>query len=546
MGDYLEKGKEVLSVLTNSGYQAYLIGGVVRNTILGIDFREIDITTSATPEMIRKCFIQTKVDKIDDGSIRLFYAGYEFIISTFKTLDNEKEKVKTTRTHYSKVLEDDLECRDFTINAIAMSHGGKLTDAFNGYQDLTKKIVRSIGPAKSRFLDDPIKIIRGIRLVSELGFKIERKTYQAMKKRAKFVKNVDMQKLIIEIIKILDGKYLKKALGYMKDCRLMKYIPVLGIEFKRLANHFRPIDFDTFLECAFVKNEQIDDICIDFAKNPSIVKQVYNLAIVDPKSKYDNLLLFNYGIDICLQANLVNYLLKKGKKRTKKIKLLYNNLPIKDVCDLEFKGEDILTLTQNAPGSYVQTIVDNIIYKVLNGELLNVRDNIKAYAINSLKEMGILEPNDKSIMPDTEPINSNFNSYVPKEVNNPVFYTENYKDSDDMYNNESYSENNVTNDLNDMKLNQIERRISEQEQRIREKENKILELEKQALRSKLDNDVNQLVTHSIELLRDLDYIKNDSEAISVKRDLKNMYQKLLSNIDPKFKKINEEKLNEEN
>ena len=139
MSDYLEKGKGVLSVLTNNGHQAYLIGQVVRSIMLDTGYDEIDITTSASIEQIVKNFTQYKYEIINNDTVMLYYEGYLFSISPFKNINDGKFSKKNKRMHYSEILEQDLASRDFTINAIAMSHGGMLTDAFNGYKDLTDR-----------------------------------------------------------------------------------------------------------------------------------------------------------------------------------------------------------------------------------------------------------------------------------------------------------------------------------------------------------------------------------------------------------------------
>ena len=112
------------------------------------------------------------MEVISDGLVRLYLGEFEYIIGTFKE-EVRSESRKTLQSHYSKSLVDDLHRRDFTINAMAMSHSGKVTDVLNGYEDLQKKRIKAIGKPRLRFNEEPIRILKAFRLVSELGFKID-------------------------------------------------------------------------------------------------------------------------------------------------------------------------------------------------------------------------------------------------------------------------------------------------------------------------------------------------------------------------------------
>jgi len=384
---YINKGKEILTVLNTNGYQAYFVGGVVRSIILDIPFSEIDIITSANLEQIKKCLKNHETTVIDESKLALFYKAEVFFISTFRKA-SEKDKKKIKRIHYSESLQEDLISRDFTINAIAMNNGSMLTDALNGYRDLNRKVLRAIGNPRQRFKEDPVKILRAIRLIGELGFRPDFKTANALSSRAKYLKDLELNYSVLrEIKKIFEGEHLKLAIKHIEKAKIYKYIPFFQKPIKRLINRYIDIDFETLAIASFVANKQIPKVFENFFDNIKEVEQLTNLVVATKKAEFPDLVLYTYGLDACLKVNNANLLLSKRYMRPRKLKAKYDKLPIKGTCDLAFKGEDILVLTNNVSGSFLPMIVEEMAHKVINKELDNDREELKTYAIARLNEI---------------------------------------------------------------------------------------------------------------------------------------------------------------
>lgn len=533
MEQYLEKGKEVLKILINNGCEAYLIGGAVCNTILDIPFKEIEVTTNATPDMVKGIFAQAKVEDEGEGAVRLTYMGHQFLVSTFRLEEKYRDNRTPVRLHYSKNLKDELANRDFTINAIAMSYGGKLTDAYRGYEDIQRKKVRTIGNPRIRFAEDPKRMLIALRLVSELGFKIDGKTFKAMKRKSKLVGQLKIDEIIPELERILNGNYFKRSLSYLMDSKIYKRIPVLQNGFKHLSRHYKRISIDSFLAYSYVLNKEYAKDYDSISEDPGRLKRVVELAIVNPKSKYDKLTLFSYGLEVCLDANYVNRLLGKSRLRTRRIKKDFAILPIQKICDLKFKGEDILLLTKDQGGEYLQPLIDDIAFNVLNQELENDYDKIKLFAIKWLRERGILPAlgEDKTVsQPQPSFLDNSYVDRYQPSISKPY----QYDSSSAPINNE------------ELKIEQIERRVSDYERTLREKDEKIKELERQALQYKLDNDINTIVGQNLEILRDLNYLEKGSEKIMLSRELKEVYRGLITNVDPKYRVLKENETKEGN
>lgn len=514
---FLEKGKDILKSLINNGCEAYFTGEVVRNKILGIDFNTIEICTSATSEIVRSVFSEYKTELINDGLVKVTCDGFDYYIGTFKQ-ELRNESRKSLQSHYSKSLIDDLHRRDFTINAMAMSHSGKVTDAFNGYEDLQKKKIKTIGKPRIRFNENPIRILKAIRLVSELGFKIDNATYRGMKNN-KMLTMLPIKSIVEELKYIITGPYFKKALVYLVDSGVYRRIPVLGPEFKRLSNKYRDENIETILGCAFVQNKGIDDNFAVLSNDLVTLKKVVDLALVTPKSNYDKLLLFNYGQDICQQANYINVLLGTAKRKSRKIKKEYMALPVKKVCDLAFKGEDIIKLTGGLDGPYINEIMDDIIYKILFDELPNDYDTIKIFAISAIKEKGLLTDINKKMKSDS---GCNYDKLKGESLN--------------LRNDDLHREDKVTPVINNIERANMDSKYEEYERRLSEKDRKIAELENRDLRNQLENDVKQMMAKNKDLLDNID--SDDLEAREqAKLNMEKMYRDFFIKSNPKYKKL---------
>jgi tRNA nucleotidyltransferase (CCA-adding enzyme) len=549
MEDYLNKGKEILKILISNGYEAYFIGEAVRNTILNLPLREIEINTSATPEAIKGIFNFTKVEDFKEGIVKLMYYSHIFYISTFR-LEVYKDKRTPVKIHYSKNLIDDLSSRDFTINAISMSHSGKVTDVYNGYEDIKKRKIRTIGKARVRFSEEPNRILMAIRFVSELNFKLANETRRALKRRVKLLHDVDPNEIAFEIKRIVEGEHSKKALELMLALRLHRHIPSITKICKFQDRKFHKFTYPQFLLVASILNGEVDESFVNQLDNIDAFRKTYQLAIANPKTFYSRLDLFINGEQICIDANYANHILKKCKKKSKKISIEYRELPIKKVCDLAFKGEDIIKLIGNNEDNNIQIIIDQIIFKILEGELQNEYDTIKPFVINLLRDMNIevlgqdiqYEYRDQRsqekriVMEDDEMADLNNNL----EYGNLVNATNEEEIAESLR-----KQGQVIKDYTEHRLDMLERRINEQDRIIREKDMKYATLERDSRKRKVQEDIENLVKKNLELLKDMKYLDNPhKDKLELSRQLNKVYMEFIVDMEDKY--TNNEVKDEEN
>ena len=206
--------KKALELLTASGHEAYLVGGSVRDILMGMKAHDYDITTSATPEEMKVAFdgYRTIETGIKHGTITFLYEGEPIEVTTYRIEGEYKDNRHPENVEFTKKLDHDLSRRDFTINALVYNEKDGIKDLFNGQEDIKNKTIRAIGDPRKRFEEDALRILRAVRFASQLGFDIEEKTKVAMVKCAHLLHNISAERINQELTKFLLGKNVKKAL----------------------------------------------------------------------------------------------------------------------------------------------------------------------------------------------------------------------------------------------------------------------------------------------------------------------------------------------
>lgn len=386
---YISVAKNIIKLIIKSGAEAYIVGESLRDILLDNHLNEIEIFASLPKENAKLLFCDYSVEDIDEYTIFIKYLGFEFRLSLNRPYQLMNYGVnKVIKRHYSTSLMEFLEHKDYTINALAMGVNNIIYDCFSGREDLNKKKLRMINDNPGLvFMNSPIKILEGIALVSELGYRLDNKILSAMRNKARLVKNCSLVLVAPLIKRIYQGKYFKKALRIMIKTKVYKKLDFYRHDLKRLYSDFRKEDYDIFVTTCLVRKKVYNEIIGKTSDNPSQLQVLFNLAMTNPKGKYDILTLYSSGLDLCLKANEVNYLLGKSKKKIRLITKDYKALPIKKTCDLAFKGEDVLKISKELDGPELEELVDEIVLKVVTSEIPNNYDSIKDFAMGKIKTL---------------------------------------------------------------------------------------------------------------------------------------------------------------
>ncbi|HIZ79460.1 MAG TPA: CCA tRNA nucleotidyltransferase [Candidatus Lachnoclostridium stercorigallinarum] len=215
--------EKIINTLETAGFEAYAVGGCVRDTLLGREPEDWDITTSARPEQVKKLFRRTVDTGIQHGTVTVLedHRGYE--VTTYR-IDGEYEDGRHPKNvEFTASLTEDLKRRDFTINAMAYSKKTGIVDEFGGMQDLEKGIIRCVGEARERFTEDALRILRAIRFSAQLGFSIEEQTLEAVRQIAPNLVHVSKERIQVELTKLLKSPH-PERMSLVFDTGIAPYV----------------------------------------------------------------------------------------------------------------------------------------------------------------------------------------------------------------------------------------------------------------------------------------------------------------------------------
>ena len=202
-----EKVKFIIDTIMDAGYEAYAVGGCVRDSILGRKPDDWDITTSATPYQIKELFKRTIDTGIQHGTVTVMLEKEGFEVTTYR-IDGEYEDSRHPKeVTFTANLVEDLKRRDFTINAMAYNDKAGLVDVFDGVGDIERKIIRCVGNPTERFTEDALRMMRAVRFSAQLGYEIEENTALAIKDLAPNLKNISAERIQVELIKLVTSPH---------------------------------------------------------------------------------------------------------------------------------------------------------------------------------------------------------------------------------------------------------------------------------------------------------------------------------------------------
>lgn len=218
-----ENVKNIISVLEKNGYEAYAVGGCVRDSLLGKEPKDWDVTTSAKPQEVKALFRRTIDTGIAHGTVTIMLGKNGYEVTTYR-IDGEYEDGRHPKSvEFSASLSEDLKRRDFTINAMAYNERSGIVDEFGGIADMERGIIRCVRKAEERFGEDALRMMRAVRFAAQLGFSIEENTFAAMCSLAPLIEKISRERIAAELSKTLltdNPDYIRKY----EECGILSYI----------------------------------------------------------------------------------------------------------------------------------------------------------------------------------------------------------------------------------------------------------------------------------------------------------------------------------
>ncbi len=368
----------LLDILEKNGFEAYVVGGAVRSALLGEAPNDYDVTTSATPDEMKKVFKDFKVIEtgLKHGTLTVVSEHNPVEITTYRVDGEYSDGRRPDEVRFTRSLYNDLSRRDFTVNAMAYSEKRGLVDLFGGACDLELGIIRTVGEPERRFSEDRLRILRALRFASRLGFDIHPDTVPAMRKLAPLMKDLARERVYSEVKGIVSGKYAAKILNEYADvvsCVLDGFSGtklLLNTDVSDIPIRLALIS-DGF-ESAHAAKEAIRSLKPD-NKTYSVTKKLIDLLFLPDMLAGDRAIEYalENGAEFTLFAADV-LSVKNAETGTAAKRLILDRLSdgaCFDIKSLEVRGEDIIAL--GAVGSKVGDIISELLRLVAYGVLKN-------------------------------------------------------------------------------------------------------------------------------------------------------------------------------
>lgn len=375
----------VLDKLEEAGYQAYFVGGAVRDLLLNRPTNDIDIATSALPQEVKGVFPKTIDVGIEHGTVVVIYNETPYEITTFRSEEEYKDHRRPESVTFIKSLKEDLQRRDFTINAIAMDRTGAIHDPFGGEADIKAKTIRTVGSADERFKEDALRMMRAVRFMAQLDFRMENDTFKSIKRNGNTLKYIAVERLSAEFEKLLGGRFKKESFESLSETGLYQFLPGLkanvvnsaaGMPINHLSNE------QTWILLDYLSKG--DKSLLEHWRLPSkkikyISKGVSFLSdrMKKPWGQYS---LYLAGISIALDVEEVYHVLDQHESTDlQDLKKMYEKLPIRDRGELALTGNDLMVWTGKSGGPWIRDIIEKTEKAVIQGEVSNVKTTIREW-----------------------------------------------------------------------------------------------------------------------------------------------------------------------
>lgn len=361
-----EKALELLNLFYDNGYEAYIVGGFVRDFVLDKKSFDVDICTNATPKEVQALFGDVKLPFEGYGAVHLTYKKVNFEITTYRMDLEYQDERKPSKIVYTNSLLIDLKRRDFTMNTLCMDKDGNVIDKLGVMNDIKDGIIKTVGNVQKKISEDSLRILRAIRFATELNFKIDSELEIAIMNNGPSLKNLSFYRKKQELNKIFSSPNSSYGIELIRRLHLDKYLDI-NLD-KRIVKTSDPIGIWVQVEpddnYPFTSNEK------DYLKAISSVLKDKNINDME---------LYKYGNYVCYIASQILNINEIN------IYDRYDELPIKKSSDIDINGLDIIEILNLKEKNKVKDIIRDIEEKIIYKELNNDKEVIKKYILDTYK-----------------------------------------------------------------------------------------------------------------------------------------------------------------
>lgn len=382
----------VMQQLVDAGYEAYFVGGSVRDMLLHKPISDVDIATSATPQEVKEIFPHTVDVGIEHGTVMVIHHKEGYEVTTFRTEEGYEDFRHPDKVTFVRSLEEDLKRRDFTINALAIGIDNQLIDFFDGIGDLERQCIRCVGDAKERFNEDALRMFRAVRFVGQLGFQIEEETKNAISLLKMNLSKVAVERMKVEFEKMIQSSYRKDALTLFVETGLYQACPLFDEKehiLLKLAEF--PLKEMSVLQAwiLFVdelnlsdkevthllkswksSNEQIRDVLVGYKTYRARKKEEWNFFLA-------------YACPYEVGCEVEQLLIARGNSTSMEgLEVTYQSLPICSMNDIQLNGHDIIRILKlDKKGPIIGQVLKTVEKMILEQSIQNDAEILELYVL---------------------------------------------------------------------------------------------------------------------------------------------------------------------
>ena len=361
----LKDALKLLNQIEEKGYKAYIVGGFVRDYVLGIISKDVDIATSATPKEIMEMFPNSVLPKEEYGSVTLYLKNERYEITTFRKEIKYINNRKPVEIEYISSLLEDLKRRDFRMNTLCIDKNGKVLDFFDGKKDLENKIINTVGNSFNKFSQDSLRILRAVRFATSLNFKLSDEVKKAIIDNKHLLKSLSFSRKKQELDKIFIDNNARYGVDLLLELGLDKELEIYNLDKIILCNDiisiWASLDLSDKYKEEFTSSEK------------AIIKDVKEVL----KTGITNMSLYKYGLYV---NQIASNILGIDKY---KVVGIYEMLPIKSRKEIDITSDDIVKLLNTKPGPFFKELYDKITIEIVNNRLENKKDNIEEFILKN-------------------------------------------------------------------------------------------------------------------------------------------------------------------
>lgn len=357
------KIRNVLTKFEENGFEAFIIGGFVRDYLLGIGSYDVDIATNAKPKDIKNIFDLNNSNDDNYGSFRIKDSLYNYDITTYRKETKYENRRPVEYSYIDDVTEDVLR-RDFTINSLYMDFNGKIYDIVDGIKGLENKIIRVNGNINDRMVEDPLRMLRAIRFASLLGFEIEANLFNYIRQNKQLIQSLSYTRKKEELDRIFKSQNKMAGIELIKKLNIEDVLDIKIPDNILFSNNALGIWAQIEISDKYhFSNSELEKI--------EAIKKVLNYGIID------NVVLYECGLYVCMIAGEILEIAISVISDT------YKNLPIYSQKDICVDGNDIIEILNIEPSEKIKNIIFDLEISILNNTIKNEYDDIKQYIIDN-------------------------------------------------------------------------------------------------------------------------------------------------------------------